>query len=212
MCNEESFLKDVKDHEMIVVRDDGLYRHITFKRPGTNCYRFDLVTWPGYLAYTGDMGSYVFSRLPDMFEFFRTDREYDKGDGLAINLSYWGEKLEAVDTVAGYRKWSREKFKERASEHFEEWLDNEGLDEDDIQKAREDFEYDVLDRLAVGGANHAYTIMRDFAFDGEYPFQDFWEVNTEEYTYNYLWCCYALAYGIQQYDLTKEKENENLHC
>lgn len=51
-----------------------------------------------YLCYTGDMGTYVFQRLTDMFEFFRTDREYKKRNGgkLAVNLSYWGEKLQAT--------------------------------------------------------------------------------------------------------------------
>ena len=28
---------------------------------------FDIVTWPGYLCYSGDMGCFVFTRLPDMF-------------------------------------------------------------------------------------------------------------------------------------------------
>ena len=76
ICPEAIFLRDVAEHEMIVVRDDGVHRHIRFKKPGTSCMHFDLITWPGYLCYTGDMGTYVFSRLTDMFEFFRTDREY----------------------------------------------------------------------------------------------------------------------------------------
>ena len=90
---EADFLKDVAAHEMEILRDDGVYRHIRFKKPGTWCMHFDLVTWPGYLAYSGDMGCYVFSRLNDMFEFFRTDREYLQRDGrqLCINLCYWSE-------------------------------------------------------------------------------------------------------------------------
>src|SRR5690348_13144744 len=98
---EQWFLKDVSTHEMIVIRDDGANRHIRFKRPGTSCMYFDLITWPGYLCYTGDMGTYVFSRLEDMFEFFRTDRDYNKRKGreLSINPKYWGEKLQAVDSA-----------------------------------------------------------------------------------------------------------------
>ena len=52
---------------MIVLRDDGVYRHIRFKKPGTGCMHFDLVTWPGYLCYSGDMGCYVFCRLNARF-------------------------------------------------------------------------------------------------------------------------------------------------
>ena len=73
-CTEQSFLKDVAEHQMTVLRDDGVNRHVQFRRPGTICMGFELITWPGYLCYTGDMGTYVFRRLEDMFEFFRTDR------------------------------------------------------------------------------------------------------------------------------------------
>lgn len=61
---------DLETHEMHVLHDDGLYRHIRFKRPGTLMYHFDLITWPGVLAVNGDMGSYMFSRVTDMFTFF----------------------------------------------------------------------------------------------------------------------------------------------
>jgi hypothetical protein len=93
--NVEEFIKDVSQHKMQILRDDGLYRHIRFKRENTSCYYFDLITWPGALCYTGDMGTFVFSRIPDMFEFFRTDGE--KGADLRINPGYWSEKLLAVD-------------------------------------------------------------------------------------------------------------------
>jgi len=98
---EASFLKDVATHEMQLLRDDGVYRHLRFKRPGTVCMYFDLITWPGFLCYTGDMGTFVFTRLRDMFEFFRTDREYAQRRGdrqLFVNHGYWSEKLVAVDS------------------------------------------------------------------------------------------------------------------
>ncbi len=37
-----------------------------------------LSAWPGHPAYAGDMGSFVFARLDDMFQFFRTDRRDDR--------------------------------------------------------------------------------------------------------------------------------------
>lgn len=71
-----------------MLHEDGIYRHIRFRQPGTMCMHFDLITWPGYLCYTGDMGTYVFTRLADMFEFFRTDLTYAPRTGrlLAVNL------------------------------------------------------------------------------------------------------------------------------
>lgn len=72
-CTEERFLKDVAKHEMTVIRDDGINRHLRFKNPNDSSYWFDLITWPGTLCIDGDCGTYVFKRTPDMFQFFRTD-------------------------------------------------------------------------------------------------------------------------------------------
>ncbi len=73
---EAEFLKDVSAHVMRVIRDDGAHRHLRFAAPTSSIYWFDVITYPGELVITGDCGTYVFRRLPDMFEFFRTDREY----------------------------------------------------------------------------------------------------------------------------------------
>ena len=123
---EASFLKDVADHQMHVLMDNGIYRHIRFKRPGTGCYHFDLITYPGYLVHSGDMGCYVFSRLDDMFEFFRTDREHrhlKDGQTLAINLGYWSEKLRAVDggrQNPGAMEFSPDRFRQHVKDAFDD--------------------------------------------------------------------------------------------
>ena len=33
-CTEERFLRDVANHEMTIIRDEGVNRHIRFKNPG----------------------------------------------------------------------------------------------------------------------------------------------------------------------------------
>jgi hypothetical protein len=71
--SRERFEQETAEHEMTVLRDDGLYRHLRFQRPGTSIYWFDLVTWPGRLVICGDCGDLMFSRLRDMFEFFGPD-------------------------------------------------------------------------------------------------------------------------------------------
>ena len=85
---EDSFLKDVAQHEMSVLLDNEIYRHVRFFRPGTNCYSFELITGPGYLLYRGDMGCFEFERMYDMFEFFSSGRGYyaKKGKVIPINL------------------------------------------------------------------------------------------------------------------------------
>ena len=185
---EETFLKDVRKHQIQVLRDDGEYRHVRFSN-GSYCMQFDLITWPGYLAYSGDMGCYVFSRIRDMFEFFR-----GKPEGpLAINLGYWHEKVEAQARHDGVKEYQPEKFREQV----ERWL--ESLEATEEQ--RQAVELEVL-RYADDGEHEAMRAAMDFEHDG-FRLTDFWEANCTEYTYRYIWCCYALVWGIRQYDASK---------
>lgn len=190
-CTEERFLEDVAQHELTIVRDDGVNRHLRFQKPGTYTMHFDLITWPGYLCYTGDMGTYVFRRTEDMFEFFRAE-------GLRINPGYWGEKLQAIDRCDGYRQWSRDKFEQRIREAFDEWLEDGELSAEQQAAAAQQFESEVI-RALGDGKEAAYLAAQDFEFAGHWPFQDWWEVDTDEYSFRFIWCCYALAWGVQQY-------------
>ena len=68
------FATEGADHAMEIVLDDDLHRHLRFRHTGpsySGYYWFDLITVPGTLIFQGDGQSFVFSRLPDMFEFFR---------------------------------------------------------------------------------------------------------------------------------------------
>ena len=94
------FLEDIKDHRLTVRVNRGTDRHLHFSKPGSIDQSFDLVTWPGHLCYTGDMGTYVFERLPDMFTFFRM-KEGVVDPALPINPGLvWGIKQydQCVDT------------------------------------------------------------------------------------------------------------------
>jgi hypothetical protein len=42
----------------------------------------------------------------------------------------------------------------------------------------------------------------------QFAFSDFWEHDLTDFTNRYTWCCYALAWGVSQYD--KAKENTSL--
>ena len=124
-CTEQRFLDDVKGHKLTILRDNGVDRHIRFKRPNGSCYWFDIITYPGRLIIDGDCGTYVFARIEDMFEFFRMrDNDYNKNpNGLSINPSYWGEKLRSVSN-RGYGKgaiknFSSDKFDRKVKEYFD---------------------------------------------------------------------------------------------
>lgn len=210
ICSQARFLEDVKSHELIALHDDGVYRHIRFKKPGTNCMHFDLVTWPGYLAYSGDMGCYVFCRLNDMFQFFRTDRLHRRGDGLAINLSYWSEKLEAVDgnrRSGSAKEFSDEIFAQIISEIRLHWIKDRGLTKEQRRELWDAVRDDVLDKK---DSDDNGRVQMDAAYDFDeviggkrFQFIDLFEYDFTQYTYRFIWCCYALAWGIGKYDEVK---------
>jgi len=178
----ESFLKDVESHELNILRDDGVYRHIFVKQPNTVCESFNIITTPGYLIYYGDMGSFVFTRVQDMFNFFRRKE-------LSINEGYWAEKLEAADRHGGYEKFSFEQFKENLMSYCET----------DEQKQWMESELEF-----VGDDEHsAIEFCHDFDNNNEagVDLSDFWECDNNKYTHRFIWCCYALVWTIQQYDL-----------
>lgn len=199
---------------MIVLREDGVNRHLRFKQPSTNCYYFDLITWPGCLCLTGDMGTYVFKRLDDMFEFFRTDRQHAAGDGLKINRSYWSEKLIAVDS-SGRRggsavEFSPEKFQRMIKEQLVTWWREKELTSEERKELRKEVESEILS-ACHDGETRAFDAVNDFSHTvggRTYQFQDWWEVNCTDYTFHFTWCCYALAWGIRQYDAAKPLVSE----
>ena len=201
---EKDFLGDVAEHAMTVIRDDELHRHIRFRKPGTLCMSFDLITWPGHLCYTGDMGTYVFQRLEDMFQFFREYRVYSNSRGntrLAINPSYWGEKLESIDRADGYKNWSMERFQEAVKDCFDSFT--EGWE--DTEKSADLWEQIEQDVLRAEDQYEAVEAIRSFTttITDRDVFRDFWEHTFDEYSYRFIWCCYALAWGIKQYDAMK---------
>jgi len=215
----EKFLKEVDSHQMEVIRDDDVYRHVRFKRPDTICMHFDLITWPGYLCYTGDMGTYVFTRLRDMFEFFRRSHKHEM---FRIDLRYWAEKVEAGDRCDGVKKFSFAKFQAEIRQWVDRREEDSRPDEEDgedvarhaaaFAELRREVEDEVLgcDDNEVRAYDAAYEFQHRgeawqayFGEKASFEFSDFWEVDVQEWTHRFVWCCFALAWGIKQYDDAK---------
>jgi hypothetical protein len=200
---------------MQLIRDDkdgSLFRHIRFKKPGSMSMHFDLITWPGHLCYTGDMGTYVFRRLDDMLEFFRSGR---KEGPLHIDLGYWSEKLIAVDggrNKGSATEFSMDRFKRVINEYRIGWIRDAKtygrLTKEERRQLWEAVDEAVLYNFDEG--EHAvYARANDFSWskghrlpgnDPTYSFDDLWDHRFTDYTYHFTWCCYALAWGIRQYD------------
>lgn len=190
---QETFLKDVDKHQMTVVRDEGTHRHVIFAQPDSYNMRFELITWPGWLCYTGDMGTFVFRRLEDMFAFFRDPRPVPE---LRIDLQYWAEKLDAIDRHDGFERWSPEKFRAVIENYLE---DAEASPELRVAVAEE-----VLRGVDLLSEDDARQAANSFEHHG-FRFHDLWERNCKEYSHRFIWCCFALAWGIRQYDAGKSQ-------
>jgi hypothetical protein len=200
---ESRFLRDVAQHQMTIVHEAGELRHIRYARPGTSNMSFNLTTVPGYLMFTGDMGAWTFTRLYDMFEFFRTDRRGD--DRLYINLGYWSEKLTACDCNGrfdgnGATEFDKDKFKAAL------WRRALGLARNakDAGADRKD-RAELLERLkdVRGAAEDGEALAMKAAYEFDHPLGDlaeFYEEPVTSYRRSFVWACYAIAWGIQQYD------------
>lgn len=207
-CSRDQFLKDVAQHKMEIRRDENGYRHMVFKRPNSGQYWFQLVTWPGYLAITGDMGDFVFTRTDDMFTFFRPDRWEKTKDVFYINPGYWGEKCVSRDR-GGMDEYRPETFKAQVAN----WCAD---DEDLMPEQWAEIISGVISR-ADDGHETALRAAMDFQLEIEpdrgpgkrsrytHYFQDFYELDCTEWTYNYLWCLYAIVWGIFHYDMEKAR-------
>jgi hypothetical protein len=194
------FLRDIARHEMQILHDDGVKRHIRFKRPGEMCMHFDLITWPGCLCYTGDMGTYVFRRLHDMFQFFRRT---ERAEPYRIDMRYWAEKVDAADRD-GVQEFSEERFKADVRDYFDQvTADDEDWPEDRKAALWQEISEQVLG-AADDGEHWAWVALHGFEHDG-FSFID-WDRSCKRFTHRFVWCCHALQWAIGVYDAAQAKQ------
>lgn len=177
------FEKDTAEHKMTVENDNGVHRSLHFGKPGTMVYYFRINTWPGHLCISGDMGTYVFSRLEDMFEFFR-------GEG--INPQYWSEKIQAESIFGrGVMEYKPDTLKAT----LKDWLKGR----DDADKILEEVEPYLDDHYSADEAIRAIYNCKDM---GDF-ITDIGPNCYKDYTSHYLWCCKAIVWAIGVYDAEK---------
>ncbi len=91
------FLPRTAQHQLTVLHDHGLYRHLRLHAPGTRMWSWDVITWPGYLATSGDNADgFMFTGLEDMIDLFglpASDRDYYSDGAPNIDFRCWAEKL-----------------------------------------------------------------------------------------------------------------------
>lgn len=196
----EDFLRETINHTMKVRRDEGLYRHIEFSDGGSSVYRFDLITWPGYLTICGDMGTWTFSRTADMFEFFGGN--FEKG----VNPRYWGEKLQMGSS--GRRdeicmEFDEESFKSGLREWLAAWQQDCEEDGEDCSGI-----ISTVNEICEENYSHesqAYQAIHDSDLPSQYELME--GLTMKRYSHHYLWILHAIVWGIGQYTAAKQPAN-----
>lgn len=193
------FTSSTTEHEMYVLRDDGLYRHLRFMAPGTYMWGFDLVTWPGYLTICGDIGSYTFARTRNMFAFFA-----DEAGG--INPDYWAQKLQGPHRGRDLaRTYSAEVLRQR----LDEWAHQEVQPDYCFDASADEcwfYERDLvaaLDRELqlhdLWSEEAARAALDDIQRWEEVDFGETWEWDLRDWDNQFLNCCWAIAHGVATY-------------
>ena len=203
----DQFTRDVAEHQLTVIRDDDLYRHLRLARPGTGINHFDIVTWPGHLSLGGDRDGFVFARIPDMFEFFRAKSGWNTN---SINPQYWAEKLTVQVPVKTYdvnifRQYINGAINDAADDY-------PGL----AGHARRLIRYAESDG-AFEREDDAREWLRDFKFVvpavvpvRQFQFLDTWECDFTDWDFHYLYACHAIQWGIDQYDAHIAQRSDRL--
>lgn len=181
-----------RPHEMIVLHDQGEYRHLRFMSPDHSTYWFDLITWPGCLTIRGDLGdAYTFARVTDMFEYFR---------GRSINPVYWSEKLDGGRSRT--MTYSEELFRRTVWEHVRHY----GQDHRGLAKAVQEHFFDRWGGMYdVTREDEAREALDNFEYTAEgrdkpFRFDDTWEWSLRDFDWSFLWACQAIVWGIARYD------------
>lgn len=194
---QRRFDGEVAKHQMTVLKDDGLYRHLAFRDPEHSGYWFEITTWPGHLAIDADMGSFVFARDPDMFEWF--------GTGTSMNFDYWTQKAIAVDRNNGLREHSLERFGDEVMRRVV--AATRDLPQGDRQLILDDVFTEVVatEEYATQYEEGAREAILDYRFRSAarpglgFTFDPDIEWDFEEHSTHFRWACHAIKYGIRQY-------------
>lgn len=197
-------LKDIENHVLTIVRDDGEYRHLQFRAPESGKrFPFDIITYPRHLVISSQAGYYLFADRNDLFQHFRGNYMVPDGHGgERINAQYWTEKLVASDTGVGHSTWDDIVFEMLAENAFVKWLPTIKATPERLTEIMKKFRDEVIDSNE-NGEEAALVALKGFSVDGVRPFVEFDWRSAYLPAVTYLCCCIATAWGVKQYDAAK---------
>lgn len=186
----DRFNSDVKGHGLEILHDDALYRHLRCSNPAGSCFWFDVVTWPGALAVTGDFGDgYAFRRVDDMLSFFR-------GNGGRVNLNYWAQKIVAGN--GDMLQYSPRMF----HEHIWAAVRDANEENGGVPGLAKAVQYSLKNEYDIHNRNEAHAMASDFEHSG-FWFEGWETWDVEEWSSSFLWACHGIVWAIQRYDAAR---------
>jgi hypothetical protein len=198
----DRFRSDTADHLMTIAHDDGLYRHLQFRRLNGSMYWFDVITAPGVLIFQGDGDAFVWRRVTDMFEFFR-------GPVGRANPHYWEEKLVANQ--------------DRATRYDEDLLTAHVVETVRLSGLPDAVQAEIFDQ-GLGDESHDLQAVMEFRYwinpDDEvarphrapdFEFNDAWEWTIRGHHWWYLWACHAIVWAIAEYDVAHGRPHPGVY-
>lgn len=197
------FKEDTRDHELTILHEEGVYRHLRIAQSDSYMYSWDIITWPGHLAITGDIGDgFTFSRIHDMFKFF-TPYASDAETMPLINPDYWGEKLGHAQRGVE-EKYSPHSFmrqvRQRAEEHAQDYVDYHN-------RPHPTFSVEEFCNSAVHYAEDEHSARNWASKDSsiEVLGQDlYWEGDFSVFNHHFITACFAISDAIRRYKAVKE--------
>lgn len=190
-----AFQKNAAGHQLTVLHEQGLYRHLRMAEPGTRMWSWDIVTWPGHLATSGDIADgLTFSREEDMVPFFGTaarSKAYYSDGAPCIDFRYWAEKLQGDQrqTTQAYRHENFLRFvRETLTERLEDGYDSD-LTPSEVKR--------LIDE--VNTLEHYESEARAWLDDHQEEFPDSWENTFKDYTFHFQLACYAINAAVHAY-------------
>ncbi|MGD9638355.1 MAG: hypothetical protein AB7U85_04785 [Alphaproteobacteria bacterium] len=186
---KEFFLRDTKNHKVEILNDNGNNRTLCCSNNGSCYYKFYITTWNGYLCVSGDIGVWVFSRLPDMFEFFRGKENPD--------FHYWSEKLEGgtSNSHSLAECWDADLFIDQLTQMINE----RDYDPEETERLLELARNEIFPKTSY----EAEAVLAIFDCDeiNEKVFGSYYEHDLgKQYHHRFVWVCFAIVWAIKEYD------------
>lgn len=161
------FARDTAKHQMTVLHEDGLYRHLRFINPAPDGHTpFELITWPYNLVVkTGWTFHFDIDATEDMFDLFR--RTALTGQ---INPGYWSEKVRAGrDEIYDF---SLDLLKKEIDEAVNAWTSDMGhggvITADKLRRAVDEHFFGDMAEYNVEYESEAHRALHEFQVGDHY--------------------------------------------